>query len=528
MATVLVSDKLAPEGLAILEAGEGIEVRNRPGLSPEELLEAVADIDGLVIRSGTKVTAEVLAAAPKLRVVGRAGIGVDNVDVEAASKRGVVVMNTPGGNNVTTAEHTVSMLLASARHIPQANASLAAGKWERSSFVGTEVSGKTLGIVGIGNIGSIVADRARGLHMNVIAYDPFITEESAARMGIDLVALEDLYARADFVSVHTPLTPETRGLVGAERFALMKPSARLVNCARGGIVDEAALVEALDAGVIAGAALDVFESEPPDADSPVTRHPKIVATPHLGASTGEAQLNVAVAVAEQVRDFVLDGTVRNAVNVPSVSAEVASLLAPYMELAEKLGSLHAPLSRRVPTELRIEYRGEVATLDCAPVCAAALKGLLSGVLDAPVNSVNAPFLAKERGIRLVEVKTDSSSFANAVRLTFTDGDGSRVVEGAVFGQDIVRLVRFNDFHLEAVPEGHLLILHNRDVPGVVGRVGSFLAEQQVNIAGLVLGRVGGAGGEAVSFFNIDSPLEPSQLDELRGLQDITGAEMVTL
>ncbi len=524
--TVLISDKLAPEGIAILEAAGGITVDNRPGLSPEELLEAVAGVDALVIRSGTKVTQAVRDAAPNLKVVGRAGIGVDNVDIEAASKAGVIVMNTPGGNTVTTAEHTISMMLALARHIPQANASLRAGEWKRSNFTGSEIFEKTLGVVGVGNIGSIVCDRAAGLKMKVIAYDPFLTPEGAERLGVELVQLDELYARADFISVHTPLTPETRGMIGSAAFAQMKKGVRIVNCARGGIVEEEALLEALESGQVAGAALDVYTQEPPPPDSALLAHPAVVATPHLGAATGEAQLNVAIAVAEQVRDFLVDGAIRNAVNVPSLSPEAAGRLAPYILLAEKLGSMHAQLCGRAPSEIVIEYRGEVAELDCTAVNSSALKGLLAGVLDVPVNTVNAPFIAKERGIKVVEVKNAAAStFISSIRMTFKDAEATNLIEGAVFGSDIIRLVRFNDFYLETVPEGNILILNNRDVPGVVGRLGTFLGSQGVNIDGLVLGRIN---HEAVSFVHTGSPLNEEQLEELRGLKDITGAAMVIL
>jgi D-3-phosphoglycerate dehydrogenase len=523
---VLVSDKLAPVGLAILEAAQGLEVTSLPGLSPSELLDVIGEYDGLVIRSGTRVTAELIERAERLRVIGRAGIGVDNVDVEAASKRGVVVMNTPGGNNVTTAEHAISMMLAVARHIPQANASLRAGKWERSAFVGTEVSGKTLGVVGVGNIGSIVADRAKGLTMHVIAFDPFLTPDAAARLGIELVSLEELYARSDFISVHTPLTQETRGLIGRNSFTRMKKGVRVVNCARGGIVDEAALLDALESGQVAGAALDVFASEPPAPDSALIAHPAVVATPHLGASTGEAQLNVAIAVAEQVRDFLLADEVRNAINMPSVSQEAAGALAPYILLAERLGKFQSQLSDGAPSEITVEFRGEVADLDCRPLTSAVLKGLLSGVLDVPVNAVNAPYLAKERGVKVVEMRDqDATSFASSIRVTFNGGGGADLIEGAVFDGHIVRVVRFNDFFLETVPEGNILVLHNRDVPGVVGSVGCFLGEQGVNIGGFVLGRVG---GEAVSFVHMDSPLAPEQLESLRQVAGITSAQMVSL
>jgi len=524
--TVLISDKLAPEGVTILQQASDIEVVNRPGIAVDELKSIIGDFEALVIRSGTKVTADILAHAAKLRVVGRAGIGIDNVDVDAASQRGIVVMNTPGGNNVTTAEHTISMLLAMARHIPQAHASLQAGTWKRNDFVGTEVCAKTLGIVGIGNIGSIVANRAKGLQMKVVAYDPFITDEAAERLGIELLSLDDLYASADFISVHTPLTPETKGLIGDAAFAKMKKGVRIVNCARGGIVDEAALVRAIESGKVAGAALDVFEQEPPPPDHPLFKLKQVVATPHLGASTGEAQLNVAIAIAEQVRDFLVGGIVLNAVNVPAVSAEQAGLLLPYVTLGEKIGSLHAQLAERAPHELRIEYKGEIAELDSRPVTASVLKGLLANVVESPVNTVNAPFLAKERGIKVVEVRNrDPEGFTNSIKVQLVAQGVSHVIEGAVFGRNVIRLVRFDDFFLEALIEGYILVLHNRDVPGVVGNVGTFLAKHNINIAGLELGRVG---GEAISFVHVDSPLNAEQLARLRTLPDITRAAMVRL
>ncbi|HXC51192.1 MAG TPA: phosphoglycerate dehydrogenase [Candidatus Limnocylindrales bacterium] len=528
MARILVSDKLDKQGLEILQAAPGLEVDNNPGLPPDELKKIIGKYEGLVIRSGTKVTADLLEAATSLKIVGRAGIGVDNVDVEAASKRGVIVANTPGGNNVTTGEHAISMMLACARDIPQANATLRAGQWKRNDFMGIEVTGKTIGVIGLGNIGAIVADRAKGLKMNVIGYDPFVNADAAARAGIELVSLDEMYARADFISVHTPLTADTRGLIGEAAIAKMKKGVRIINCARGGIIDEAALLAALNAGHVGGAALDVFATEPPTKDDPLVTHPKVVATPHLGASTGEAQLNVAIAVAEQIRDFFADGTIRNAINVPSLSAEAAGAIAPYVSLGEKIGCLHAQLAGCAPNEIVISYNGEVADLDVRPVNAAVLKGLLSSVLDVPLNAVNAPFLAKDRGVKITEVKNrDSKAFSNSVSVTFKRGDQSRRIEGAVFGGKIVRLVRFDDFFLEAVPEGNILILHNRDVPGVVGRLGTFLAEHNVNIAGLSLGR-SGPGGEAVAFYHVDSPLNAGQLDKLRSLQDVTSAQMVKL
>jgi D-3-phosphoglycerate dehydrogenase len=523
---VLISDKLAPEGVKILQESSDLEVVERPGIGLEDLKQIIGTFEALVIRSGTKVTADVLEHATGLRVIGRAGIGVDNVDVDAASKRGIVVMNTPGGNNVTTAEHTISMMLALARHIPQAHATLQAGQWKRNDFLGIEVCGKTLGVIGLGNIGSIVASRAKGLNMKVAGYDPFITEEAAARLGVELVSLDDLYATADFISVHTPLTPDTKGLVGDAAFAKMKKGVRIINCARGGIVDEAALVRAIESGKVGGAALDVFEEEPPPSDHPLLKLKQVVATPHLGASTGEAQLNVAIAIAEQVRDFLVHGTVTSAVNVPSVSAEQAGVLIPYVQLGEKIGSLHAQLVARAPRQIRIEFQGEMAELDCRPVTAGVLKGLLANVVETPVNTVNAPFLAKERGIRVVETRNrDAQGFANAIKVEFVHGAKTYVIEGAVFGRHTIRIVRFDDMFLEAVPEGYILVLHNRDVPGVVGNVGTFLGKHGINIAGLELGRVE---GEAVSFFHVDSPLDAKQLELLRKLPDITGANMVRL
>ncbi len=523
---VLLSDKLAPEGIEILSRVAGLEVDSRPGLAPDELKAIIGDYDALIIRSGTTVTADLIGAADKLKAIGRAGIGVDNIDVPTASKRGIVVMNTPGGNTVTTAEHTISLMLSMARHIPQANASLRAGEWKRGEFVGTEVANKTLGIVGTGNIGSIVASLAKGLKMKVVAHDPFITAEAAARLGVELVSLDDLYARADFISVHTPLTPDTRNLISTGAFAKMKTGVRVMNCARGGIVDEEALLHALDSGKVAGAALDVFGEEPPAAGHPLVAHPRVVATPHLGAATGEAQLNVAIAVAEQVRDFLVDGVIGNAVNVASVSAEAAGVLAPYVTLGEKIGRMCGQLAKSAMREVKIDYRGEVADADCRPVTAAVLAGVLAPIMETPVNRVNAPFIAKDRGIRVIEQRERQTvAYANSILVTFSSDDGPTVVEGAVFGSNVIRLVRFDDFHLEANPDGHIIVIRNRDVPGVVGRVGTLLGEQGINIAGLELGRVG---GDAISMFHVDSALDAAQLGALRKLDGITRADMVDL
>jgi D-3-phosphoglycerate dehydrogenase len=445
MDRVLVADRLAPEGMAILrqavDAGQ-LQVDERVGMKPDELCRAVGDYDALIVRSASTVTSDVIAAAPRLRVIGRAGIGVDNIDVEAATRRGIAVMNTPGGNNVTTAEHAISMLLSLARSIPQATASMKAGKWEKSKFTGTEISNKTLGIVGVGNIGRLVAERAQGLKMKVIAHDPFITEEKARAMGIELVGFDALLQRADFVSIHTPLLPETRNLLNAAALAKMKPTARLVNCARGGIVDETALAEALEARKLAGAALDVFEQEPVPADHPLLRLDNVICTPHLGAATAEAQVAVSVAVAEQIVDFLVHNVTRCAVNMPSISAEQLEVLRPYLALGERLGSLQAQLLEDAPEEVTVEYAGEVAAHDVQPVTIAVLKGLLGRLLETSVvNFVNARELAKERGIKVVESKTSQpKGFTNSLAVRVKTAHTTSEVGGAVFGREVIRLV----------------------------------------------------------------------------------------
>jgi len=525
---VLVTDPLGPEGLARLREQPELEIEARPGLPPPELCEAVRGFDALIIRSGTKVTAEVLACADRLKVIGRAGIGVDNVDVAAATKKGIIVMNTPAASNVTTAEHAITLLLALARNVPQAAAGVRAGKWERGRWLGTEVCNKVLGIVGLGNIGAIVAERALGLRMKVIAYDPFVTPEAAARLRVELVSLDDLYARADFITVHTPLTPETRGLIGADTIGRMKRGVRIINCARGGIVDERALAAAIREGKVAGAALDVLEKEPPPAGHPLLQLDQVICTPHLGASTGEAQVNVAVAIAEQVTKFLLRGEVEAAVNMPSVSREMLALLHPYLSLGEKLGSLVAQLSPDPVSELSVEYAGQVADLDARPVTNAILRGLLSPFLDAAVNYVNAPAIARERGIKVREARASkSSAFVNSMQVRVARSSGTREVEGAIFGRDILRLVRIDDFYMEAVPEGYVLMLNNRDVPGVVGRVGTLLGARGINIAGLELGREK-IGGRAISFFHVDDAVPETVLAELRQSPEIISAQLLRL
>ncbi len=526
MPKVLVTDRLAGPGLEILERAPGIEVINQPGLPPGDLLEAVVDVEGLVIRSGTKVTADVIGRAERLRVIGRAGIGVDNVDVPAATERGIVVMNTPEGNNITAAEHAIALLVSLARHVPQATASMKAGRWDKTQFIGLELFNRTLGVLGLGNIGRVVAQRAHGLGMKVIAYDPFIASEAAAKLDVELVEFNALLARADVISVHVPKTKDTTGFLGRDAFARVKPGALLVNAARGGIVDEEALLEALDAGRIGGAALDVFEQEPPPAEHPLLRHDRVICTPHLGASTEQAQVNVSIAVAEQVRDYLLSDIIGNAVNVPSISRELLGRMRPYLVLAEKLGCFQGPLCAGGIEQIEIEYSGEVAELDVAPVTVAMLKGLLEPMTDA-VNMVNAPVLAQSRGIKVIESKSNrAEDFASAMT-TRVRGCENRLIAGAIFHGGQPRIVRIDDFMLEAIPEGPTILLHNRDQPGVVGAVGTLLGEEGVNISRMQLALVRER-GEAAMLVNVD--LRPAErvMERLRGLEHMISAQLVEL
>ncbi|MFM8409730.1 MAG: phosphoglycerate dehydrogenase [Alphaproteobacteria bacterium] len=532
---VLVSEALAPEGTAILRAAPGIEVDERGVLKKEEILPIIGDYDALIVRSGTKVTEEVIAAGKRLKVIGRAGIGVDNIDVPAATRRGIVVMNTPGGNNVTTAELAISMLLASARHIPQANASLRAGRWERSKFVGSEVMGKTLGVVGLGNIGRVVADRANGLHMKVVAYDPFVTEQTKP-LAVELVSLDELYARSDFITVHVPLLPETRNLIDAAALAKTRPGVRIVNCARGGIVDEKALADAIRSGHVAGAALDVFAEEPPKADDPLVALPQVVATPHLGASTDEAQVNVAVAIAEQVVAFLARGAITAAVNMPALTPEQREVIGPFLVIGEKLGSLAGqlcavdnPPCSGAPVEVAVEYTGEVVEHPTKAITAAILRGLLVPQLGGDLNYVSAPVIARERGIHVTETTSmQPSDYRNriAVRVKFSSGT-THEVAGAVFGRATVRLVKLDGFFLEAVPDGYILALYNRDVPGVVGRVGTILGANYVNIAEYRLGRTK-AGDRAMSFVNLDNEVPDYAMKALRDLPEVLWGKQIAL
>lgn len=525
---VLIADDLSEKAVEVFKNRAGIHCDVLTKLTPGELREKIKDYHGLAVRSATKVTTEILEAAENLKVVGRAGIGVDNIDVAAATKRGVVVMNTPGGNTITTAEHSIAMMLALARNIPQATASMKKGKWEKKKFQGTELTGKTLGIVGVGNIGSIVASRALGLKMNVIAFDPYISTEAADKLGVTLVGLDELYKKSDFVSIHVPLTNETKNLVDKKAFAKMKKGVKLINCARGGILNEKDLADAIKKGLVSSAAVDVFETEPPPKDNPLLGLDEVIVTPHLGASTREAQENVAVAIAEQIADYLVEGTIRNALNVPSIPAELLASLGPYITMGEKLGSFQGQTLKGAIEEITVEYSGDVVDYDVAPITIACIKGILDQLLDQYVNFVNAPFVARERGIKVVEVKSSRAiDFASSVTIKVKTKDDEFLVEGALFGKKEPRIVRIDKFFLDAIPEGYLLVLHNEDKPGVIGNVGTLLGENNVNIARLHLGRQT-VGGEAVSVWSIDTPLSRGLKDKLLKLPNIIAAKMVEL
>ena len=520
MAKVLVSDTLSKEGLAVLEAATGIETDYRPGLSEDELVDAIKEYDGLVIRSGSNVTARVIEAAAKLKVVGRAGIGVDNVDVPAASRRGVIVMNTPTGNAVTTAEHALSLLFAVARKIGQADATMKQGKWEKKKLGGRELSGKTLGVIGLGNIGRIVADRARGLHMNVIAFDPVVTPERAAELGVELVSADELFRRADAITVHAPRTPETTGIVNDAAIDKMKVGVLLINAARGGIYDEDAVLRGLESGKIGGAGFDVFPKEPPGL-TPLIAHPSVVATPHLGASTSEAQVRVAVEIAEQVVAYLTSGTISNSINVPAVPKEMASVLGPYTTLARRMGLFLAAVEDIKPKSVTVECAGEASGLKTAPIVNEALAGMLSGFLSSPVNGVSAPLVAKDRGIDVREEKTtEKSTYATLVTLRVTGQDGRVVTLSGSLGSDkSPRLVRWGTYELDALLDGPALAIKNQDRPGVIGSIGTTLGVAGVNVSRMQMG-LDTKTGEAGSVWGLSSPVTAEVLAQLRSVKDV--------
>ncbi len=524
---ILVCDGLEETGVAKLRAASGVTVDERPSISGDELARIIGGYEALIVRSKSRVTADLIERAANLRVVGRAGTGVDNIDVGAATQRGIVVMNAAAGNTVTTAEHTMAMLLSLARQIPQAVNSTKAGRWEKNKFLGVELRGKTLGIIGLGRIGAAVAERARAFEMIIIAYDPYFTREAAHELGIEMSSLDELMARSDFITLHTPLTDETRYLINTAAIDRMKPGVRLINCARGGLIDEHALAAGIGSGKIAGAALDVFEQEPTPADNPLLALDPVITTPHLGASTTEAQLGVATMIAEQVLDYLKHGTVRGAVNMPVVSAELLAAIGPYITLGEKIGLFQGQVFGHDLREVAIEYSGEVTEHDVKPITQAVLAGMLGPVIER-VNMVNAAIVAEQRGIRISEsLSRRARDFASMIRVRAITAESESEVAGALFGRRDGRIVRINGFSLEAIPRGHMLLLFNRDQPGVLGSIATFIGENNVNIGRLYLGRKK-IGESALALIQIDQPMSEQTLSALAALPGLISVKQIKL
>ncbi len=523
---VLVSDNISEKGVKILEKA-GLEVDVKTGRTPEELKKDIGKYDALVIRSATKVTADIISAAKKLRVVGRAGSGLDNVDKLAATKQGIVVMNTPGGNTITTAEHTVALLLSMARKIPQATASMKQGKWEKKKFMGVELYNKTLGIIGLGNIGSHVAKMAQGMGMKVITYDPYLSEEKAKTLGVAVVGLNELFKESDFITNHIPLTNETRNLISDKSIAKMKKGVMIINASRGGVVDEKALYDALKSGKVAAAALDVFEKEPP-GESPLFELDNFICTPHLGASTEDAQENVAIAVSNQIVDYLLYGTIRNAVNFPSVSADILPILQPYINLAERLGGFISQNFDGSMEEIIIEYKGTVTELDLEPMTIAVLKGILTPILEETVNYINAPLIAKERGIEVKEITTDDAgNYHSMMVVKVRSGKKESTVSGVLHGKKEPRIISVDGFAVEIIPEGELLVLSNNDKPGVIGNLGMLLGKNNINIARMHFGRAD-RGGKAISVVSVDALVSKDILSKIKKLPNVLSLNHIHL
>ncbi len=520
MVKVLISDKMSPRAAEILRA-RGVDVDVRTGLAPDELKACIGGYDGLAVRSETKVTADVIGAANGLKVIGRAGIGIDNIDLAAATERGIVVMNTPFGNSITTAEHAISLMLALARQIPQANASTHAGRWEKSRFMGVEVMGKTLGIIGCGNIGSVVADRAQGLKMRVLAYDPFLSPERADDLGVEKAELDELLARADFISLHAPATEATRGIINARSIAKMRKGVRIINCARGALVVEADLKVALETGHVAGAALDVFAAEPARQNI-LFGMDQVIATPHLGASTTEAQEKVALQVAEQIADYLVVGSVVNALNMPSVSAEDMPRLRPYMNVARQIGRFAGQITETAIKAVTIEYQGQAAELNCRPLTALVLEGLLSPLLES-VNMVNAPAIARQRDIGVSEIKQErAGSYQTLMRLVVTTEQRTRSVSATLFNGDAARIVEIEGIPMDARLAPNMLFVNNRDKPGFIGSLGTALGSAGINIASFHLGR-NHPGGDAIALIEVDEPPGEAVLKQVLALPNVVRA-----
>ncbi len=523
---VLISDNLSSQGVNILK-NAGLEVDVKTGMPPEELKKEIEKYDALVVRSATKVTRDIIDSAKNLKVIGRAGSGLDNVDKVAATKRGIVVMNTPGGNTVTTAEHAISLLFSMARKIPQATASMKQGKWEKKKFNGVELYNKALGIIGLGNIGAHVARMARGIGMNIMAYDPFLNEEKAKALGVKAVSLEELIKNADVITIHTPLTEETRGMINAGTIAKMKNGVMLINCARGGIVDEGALYDALKSGKVAAAGLDVFEKEPP-VNCPLLELDNVVVTPHLGAATQEAQENVAVAIAEQIVDYLVHGTIRNAVNFPSLSADILHVINPYINLADRIGGFLSQNFDDAIEQVIIEYRGGVSELMIEPVKIAVLKGILTPILEETVNFINAPLIAQERGINVKEMTTaDAGDYQSMLVVTIKSRLKTGRAAGVLHGKKEPRIIAIDGFTIEIVPEGDMLVILNTDKPGVIGSIGALLGKNNINIARMQFGREK-PGGSAVTVVSVDTPASKDILSEIKKLPNIISVKQIHL
>lgn len=525
---IIATDGLAPEGIQVFERyRDSIAVDVKKGISKEELLEVIPEYDGIIVRSATKVTREVIDRGKKLKIIGRAGIGLDNVDVEYATKKGIIVMNTPFGNTITTAEHAIALMFALARKIALADRLMKEGKWEKKKLEGVELFNKTLGIIGLGNIGAVVAERAFGLKMNVIAYDPYIPEEKAKKLGVKLVSFDELLRTSDIITIHVPLTEETKNLINKQTIEKMKPTVMIINCARGGIVNEDDLYEALVNRRIAGAAIDVWIKEPPEKWD-LARLENVVATPHLGASTVEAQRNVSIDIAEQMVDYFIKGIVRNAFNLPSISEEILTLLSPYLALSEKLGSFVSQLFAGPVHTVEITYEGEVARLSTEHLTKSFLKGFLMRSVGENVNLINSTFIARERSINVYERKTEvCSDYASLITVKVKLDSKEGIVAGAVFGKKHPRIVRIEDFHLEAVPEGTILVIRNWDRPGVIGGIGTTLGRRGINIAHMHIGRIG-PGEQAIALVHVDTPAPKEVLEEIEKLPNIISVVQITL
>ncbi len=521
---ILVSDPLSEQGLAILGQHFTVDVLTK--LSEDELIKKIPDYDALVIRSGTQVTRKVIEAADRMKIIGRAGVGVDNVDVEAATEKGIIVTNAPEGNMLSAAEHTIAMMMGLARNIPQANASLKSKKWERSKFMGVEVNGKTLGVIGLGRIGAEVAKRAQGLNMNILAYDPFISEEKANELGVRLMTVHEIVKEADFITVHTPLTKDTRNIIDKREFEMMKSNARIINCARGGIINEEALAEALKSGKVAGAAIDVFVNEPP-FESPMLECDNLIATPHLGASTEEAQVNVAISVAEEVVAVLGGGIAKNAINIPSVKPEVMAVLAPFIQLAETMSKACAQLLGKNYEKIEISYQGDIAGKDTRPVTVAAVKGMLQVALGSAVNYVNANSLAKSRKVGVIESKSQTADeYASIIRITITKGNESQSITGTVIG-NAGKIIGINEEHVDIAPSGYIIVAKHINKPNVIGPCCIVLGKNNINISGMQVGRVP-IGNVTIMALNVDSEVSEPILQEMRSVEGILDAKLIKL